>query len=461
MPKPRTLLALAWLAASPAASAASDPLTLDEALALAARANLDLRLAENDRSGAQVDAYGSYAGVLPRLDLQAQFGNQYSSYGQELTIVPVQLSPLSYQKLVVPTPAADFETYTFGLQLNLPLFDGFTSWARISQSEALSRAAARQYDEAALATAASVIARFYEVVRAERSLGVLEGAARRSEDLVRRTDELYQAGRASRADTYAARVTLGNDRIAAEQQSARVVAARVDLSQSLGREADPELRVVAPRTLEAPAFLDPPPLRELLDLARSRRPVLAADDERVRAAGEDVRAAQGGYWPAVSAQASYLRQSSWLYGTYGAYGDPTQQYVATVGVTVNWNLFEGRATSAAVQRANVGLARARLAAEQALLDLTGEVARARSSYVTLVRSSAIAEENLRSAGESLRLARVRFEAGAAPQLEIADALLKLTQAELALLGTRVDALVAGANLNRAVGGALWAKGTPP
>jgi len=452
MPSSRILLALAALAAGPAAAAA--PITLDEALALAARSNLDLRLAGNDRSGAEVDAYGSYAGVLPRLDLQAQFGNQYSAYGQQITIAPVQINPVAYEKLIVPTPAVDFESYLFGLQLSLPLFDGFTSWARIAQSEALSRAAARQYDEAALATAANVIALFYEVVRAEKSRAVLDEAARRSGELVRRTDALYQAGRAARADTYAARVTLGNDRIAVEQQSARLAEARVALSLGLGREADPDLRVVAPEALEAPVFLDPPPLAELLELAKARRPVVAAGQERLRAAAEDVRAAQGGYWPAVSAQASYVRQSPWLYGTFGAYGDPTQQYVATVGVNVNWNLFEGRATSAAVQRARVGRERAELAAQQAVQQLTSEVARARSSYVTLVRSSAIAEENLRAAQENLRLAKVRFEAGAATQLEITDALLKLTQAELALLGARVDAIVARADLNRAVGGAL-------
>ena len=50
-----------------------------------------------------------------------------------------------------------------------------------------------------------------------RGLQVLEEAARRSEELVRRSDALYEAGRAPRGDTYAARVTLGNDRIAAEQ----------------------------------------------------------------------------------------------------------------------------------------------------------------------------------------------------------------------------------------------------
>jgi len=447
------LLALASLAAAAPARAAA-PITLDDALASAARANVDLKLAGTDRAGADVEEYASFAGVLPRLDLQAQFGNNYNSSGQQLTITPVSLQPVSYQKLVVPIPSADFENYLLGLTLNLPLFDGFTSWARISQTQALARAASKQYDEAALSTAATVTARFYEVVRAEKSLQVLEEAARRSEELVRRTDALYEAGRAQRADTYSARVTLGTDRIALEQQRSRLSDARVALSYAIGRDADPDIRVVAPPALEETAAPEPPPQGELVELAKKKRPLLAADRERVEAARQEIRSAQGGYWPAISAQVSYIRQSPWLTGTYGVYGDFSQQYAVSAGVTVNWNLFQGRATSAAVQRANVSEERARLQAEQALQQVTGDIARARSSYVTLARSASLAAESLRAAEENLRLAKTRFEAGAATQLEITDALVKLTQSQLALLQARVDTIIARADLNRAVGGAL-------
>jgi outer membrane protein TolC len=74
--------------------------------------------------------------------------------------------------------------------------------------------------------------------------------------------------------------------------------------------------------------------------------------------------------------------------------------------------------------------------------------------VTLSSSASLAEENLKSARESLLLAERRFDAGAATQVEIRDALLNLTRAELSLLQARIDAVIARADLNRAVGGAL-------
>jgi outer membrane protein TolC len=436
------------------------PLTLDDALSAAARANVELKIAGTDRSLAGVDEYASYAGVLPRLDLSASFGGIYTAPSTQNISVPyIVTNPdgsqgIAYRLSLEEVPANYVENYTLGLALKVPLFDGMRNWATISRYRSLLRAADKTYDEASLSISFDVTRRFYEVVRAERSLKVLQEAVKRSEELVRRTDALYEAGRAPRSDTYAARVTLGNDRISAEQQLSRVSDARVALSIALGRGADPELEVVPPSVLERTTFQEPPDQAALVDLARRKRPLLSADAQRVEAALQEVRVAQAGYWPAVSAQASYNRQGPYLAGTQGVYGDPTGQYVANFGIVVNWNLFEGRATSAAVQRANLLEERMRLQSDQNLLNVTSEIARSRTGYKVLSTSATLAEENLKSARESLLLAERRFDAGAATQVEIRDALLNLTRAELSLLTARIDAIIARADLNRAVGGAL-------
>ena len=128
--------------------------------------------------------------------------------------------------------------------------------------------------------------------------------------------------------------------------------------------------------------------------------------------------------------------------------------MATFGIAVNWNLFEGRTTSANVQRANLNEERTRLVSEQNFLTVTSEIARSRVGYQTLSASAALAEENFKSARESLLLAERRYDAGAGTQVEVRDALLNLTRAQLTLLQARIDAIIARADLNRAVGGAL-------
>jgi outer membrane protein len=441
----------------PLALAAADaaPITLDESLAAAGRSNVDLKLAGTDRSLVGVEEYASWAGVLPRLDLAASFGNVYTAPSvQNIPVISLSNQTINYEYSLQSVPANDVEAYSLGLILKVPIFDGMRNWATIARAKALLRAADQTYDEASLNVAFDVTKRFYEVVRAERSLKVLQDAVQRSEIVGRRPDAVSAAGRAPRSETWAARVTLGNDRISAEQQLARVSDARVALSIALGRGADPELRVVPPVNLDRVAFQEPPAQAALVDLARRKRPLLNADEQKVQAAAQEIRSAQAGYYPNVSAQASYNRQGPYIAGTQGVYGDPTGQYVANFAVVLNWNLFEGRVTSANVQRANLNEERARLVSEQNLLNVSGEIARSSMGYRTLSASTLLAEDNYKSARENLQLAERRYDAGAGTQVEVRDALLNFTRAELTLLTTRIDAIIARADLNRAVGGAL-------
>ena len=438
------------------AAGGDPPITLDEALAAAASSNVELRIATTDRALVGVEETASWAGVLPRLDLAATFGNNYTAPSTQNIAIPYldANQQFAFMYSLQSIPANDVESYTLGLTLKVPIFDGMRNWATIARAKALLRAADKTWDEASFNVAHDVTKRFAEVVRAERTLKVLQAAVVRSETLVKRSDDLYEAGRAPRSETWAARVTLGNDRISAEQQIARVSDARVALSIALGRGADPELEVIAPRWSEVGQYQEPPSLASLVDLAKRKRPLLGASEQKVQAAVEEVRSSAAGYYPAVSAQASYNRQGPYIAGLQGVYGDPTGQYVANFAVVVNWNLYEGGVTRSNVQRANLNEDKAKLVAEQNLLQVTGEVARARVGYQTLSAAAVLAEDNLRSARENLLLAERRYDAGAGTQVEVRDALLNLTRAELSLLTTRIDAVIARADLNRAVGGAL-------
>lgn len=452
------LLSLA-LAAGQATS--GPPLTLDEALAEAARANADVKLARASTELSGVDVYGSFAGVLPRLDLSAAFGRDFVGARSVVTAFPVSIDPSTqqpiFQQRQVSIPASDNPDYSLALTLQLPLFDGARSWRTIERARVTARASDRSLDEATLVVAFEVTRRFFEVLKAQESLAVLEVTVARSEEVARRAEALFQAARAGRLDVLTARGNLGSDRIAVEQARARLVQAAADLAAILGRDAGEPLAVAAPAELARPGLPsaeEPPSQATLLGQARRSRPLLASQAENVRAAEIGESIARGAWFPVVSAQASYTRQGPNLAGSDGVYGDPSRQYVANAQLVVQWNLFNGRQTLADVQRAAISTRRARTQAEQAEQQVSVEIARARSSLVSLQRAAALASENLAAAEQGVELARSRLEAGVASQLEVRDALLKLTQAKLTLVSARVDHVVARADLNRAVGGTL-------
>lgn len=444
------IVAIALAAALAAPAGAETPITLDDALARAARANPDLAVAREDAATAGADVTASRAGVLPRLDLTSSFGHTFSGRAADPRLIP---DPITGELRELGA-ASDAEAYSLGLQLSQPLLD-WEAFKDVTRARSQARAADRQLDETRLAVAFDVIRRFYDLLRAERTLAVLEKSATRSEELVARADALYAAGRAARSEIFTARVNLGNDRINVEAQRAQVDVARTALAQVLGERAPLDLTAVpTPAVSGPPATAQPPPLAAVLEAARARRPSLAAQRALVEAADAAVQGARGGYFPTVRAQASYARQGQELAGSGGVYSDPTEEYQASAQVVLAWNLFEGRRTAATVARAESSARRARANQDRAAVAVEKEIADARSTAAARARQVALSAENLGTAEQGLALARERLDAGLASQLEVRDASLKLTQAELSLVEARIDHAVALADLARAAGGPL-------
>ncbi|ABC83917.1 TolC family protein [Anaeromyxobacter dehalogenans] len=444
-------LAAALLLALASATRAQAPITLDDALAQAARANADLSMARADRGIAAADRGQARAAVLPRLDLDAGFGHSFIG---RATGAGALIDPITGQVTVVGA-ASDSEAYSASLSLSQPLFD----WARFKDLDRArwgARATDRGYDETALSVSFEVTRRFYDLVKQERSLEVLQKTVTRSQELVDRAEALFTAGRAPKSDTYSARVNLQNDRIAVEGQRMRVAQARTALAQVLGRIDAEAISVVAPAAIDAPGVpgAEPPAADALVARARERRPAVLAQAASVHAARAAVGGAQAGYLPTVSAVGSYARQGTVLGGQGGVYGDPGRDYSASAQVVLSWNLFEGFGTSARVQRASASLDRARADEDRTLQAVAKEIGDARAAAVTLAQQVALATDTLAIAQQSLALATERLEAGLANQLELRDANLKLTQAELSLLESRIDHAVAIADLARAAGGTL-------
>jgi outer membrane protein TolC len=440
-----------------AVALAAGPITLDDALAEAARASSDLALARNDLLTAREQVGSARAGVLPRLDLTTSAGRRFVGAGTRVTTIPTGAAggEVAGVEREVTTPARSFGDYALSLTLRQPIFDAFASWRRIDAARAGARAAERQVDEAGLAVAFDVTRRFYEVVRAVESLRVLEETVRRSEEVLARAEALFIAGRAPKSEAIQARVNLENDRIRVEQQRAALGAAQADLASALGR-TEPDIAVVPPETVTGAAMPDaePPPGDVLRARALTRRPLLAAQRARIAQASATAAAARGAYWPVLDARLGYTRAGTDAFGTDAVFGDPTRQYTATAQLVLAWNLYAGGETRAAARTAELGADRARIELARAEADVGAEIARARAASVAQASAARIAQAALAAAEEGASAARQRFEAGAATQLEVRDAELNLTRTRLALLEARIDHVVARADLARATGGAL-------
>src|SRR5512141_341408 len=117
------------------ATALAGPLTLDDALALAAKHNADLEVARADQEAAVVEARASYQGVLPRLDLGGTFGRQFQGAQDQVNVIRNPTPPPDFVRVPVTIPANDFGVYQLGITLNWTLFDGQASWNLVAASK--------------------------------------------------------------------------------------------------------------------------------------------------------------------------------------------------------------------------------------------------------------------------------------------------------------------------------------
>lgn len=249
---------------------------------------------------------------------------------------------------------------------------------------------------------------------------------------------MYEAGSKARIDVATAEADLAQARLQEVQAQTQVQVDWVALNVAMGLARESPYRLV----LE-PSWDTVPELSadRLVETAMARRPELRTLEARLRGQVSSLEAIGAERLPTVSANASL-----------GGSGTPTPlDGTWTVGVSLNWSLFDGF-----LDRYRAGEARATARSlaeqlEQQRITVYQEVA----SRIVQVRQAAAqieaAEAALASARESYRLAAARYRVGVGNSLELADAELALAQAQTDLASAANGLRTSRAELARAVG----------
>ena len=435
------LLIAVLLAAAPQAMT---PVTLEEARR-EGRKNTQALLALLDAERAEQDIRLARSPLLPRVDLSVSAGGAYSGL-QRSTITLCDPTGANCEQVTRDVAGGSRGTYDLSLTLSHLIYDR-ARWKQLAQSGALAEASRGQAVEQADAAEVEAVNRFFNLYRSQATIQVLEATVRRSEEQLERARALFQAGRVGRADELSALVNLGNDRINLVQRRAQLVQDQGQLAIWLARPGATALVARDPGTLTA----DPAPapaLEAALTEARQRRPLIRALQQQVRAAQLGRDAASSGYFPRLLAQGSYSRQGP---NAGPVFTEPRLQNTVNGAVVLQWDLFNGFSTQAEVSRAAASIRTAELNLEQAGRELDATVRTSLEALQTRIDAARLAAENREAALQSLALAEERFKAGAGSTLEVRDAQLKLTQAELALLENRVNVETARFALMRAMG----------
>lgn len=327
------------------------------------------------------------------------------------------------------------------LAIDYLLFDFGGRDATLEQARAALEAARWNHDATLQAVMLDAISAHIQVAAALEA----QQSARTAEQSSARSLEAAQAraraGTATRADVLQAQTAHSQDRLTRTQAEGDVAAARGVFASTLGLPVDLSLEVVTFREAGPDALVERS-VPALLELARRKRPELAAAQAQVRAARQNLRIQESADRPTVS-----------LSGSLGATqrvpgADPR---TAAVGIALNVPLYTGGRTAYQKLLAEQQV-EAQLATQQRLeQDVALEVWRAFQDLGTQRQAVASAEDLVASAQESYNVTLGRYRAGVGAVTDLLNAQAALAKADLQRVQARYRWNLAKATLARALG----------
>lgn len=379
--------------------------TLEEALALFARNNVDLHVARAD--AAEAAALARQAAAYPNPELAA-------------THEPLSGDGRNYS-----------ESY---LNVSQRLQWPGTRRARQSAADRIAAAATARLAADSARLVFEVKEAWIGAALAERSAALLarvtavfREAERRAEERLREGDiSAYDRRRIAverlRYENYLADATLG------------AASARRTLALLVLPESD-ELEVGPADTLG----VVPPPIDrdQLIADAMARRSEVAAAAAELEAAQAAGRGARSGRIPDLTATGGWKRQSDGLSGAF-------------LGFSIPLPLWDRRAGDVEAADARVAAAAARLA--QAERQVRNDVARALLAHEAAVARIAMLGDPQAQAADLLSIAQIAYEAGEMDLVQLLDAADALREAQTLEARLRAELWTSYFDLERAVGG---------
>ncbi len=417
-----------------AAQAETPPIpdnTLDSMLSYAMEHNFDIQQAQEqikEQNGLIVEITAS---ALPTVGLNAS----YSLDDENLVVGGVR-----------PGTGSD-KFWTAKIQVNQLLYAGGQVKATLKAQKYAEEAIQYAMKSVVEQVAYLVSYRFYDALLAREQIEVERQNVQYLQKQLETAQDRFEAKTVSKFDVLRAEVELANAQPALISAKNNYRIAVDELYSAIGHQNSEPLpydgtEIAGELTFER----FPYELSQAIADAIEYRPEILQLDTVVKAREVGIDIAKAGYLPTVSVYGNYGYEKN---PNYGDFSDSLKGW--SVGLQSSWSLFDGRATKGKLIQARSQLRQAQLDCSKLQLSIEVEVRRAVSALQEADELAAAANKVVEQAEEALRLAEVRYEAGAATQLELLQTRVSLTQAKTNLLSANYRYLLAAAQYRRATG----------
>jgi outer membrane protein TolC len=434
------LLSVLFLALILSVFAQTQPqtLTLEQCLAIALRQNPDVLKARQEISRTQGVIVEARAPALPQLTASGQY--------QRIDRNFVDVFPFAGTN-VTTTFKNQYQPWAAQVEATQLLYAGGRVSATMHVAKLREQIALLSFQRTVADTILAVRRAFYSVLLNESIVEVREKSLRLLEQQLTDAQHSFDAGAVPRFNVLRAEVELANSKPPLIRAQNNVRLAREALVKLLAIDSPPEqeftgISFVGDLAYESRTWTLPDTLRAALHA----RAELQAAERQVHAAKENVKVAQAGYKPEVSAFADYGVRNT-------IFSDDIDQTIHgwVVGAKASWPLFDGMLTRGRVQQARAQQEQAGLDHADTRRSIEFEVRQAYSDFLQAVELLEAQKKTVEQAEESVRLAEARFRAGTGTQLDVLSAQTALTEARSNEIQALYDYNLANATLERVTG----------
>jgi HAE1 family hydrophobic/amphiphilic exporter-1 len=287
---------------------------------------------------------------------------------------------------------------------------------------------------------------FYRVVLAEMALDIAKRSQARKSELYNYLDRNFRLGSGSKAQILAAKAELQGQVPAIIKAHEDLLGAAMSLTMLMGRPLSDSIELDTASGVRELLTISIPPRQEAVRKAHEQREDLRTMDFLAAASEGGAKIYRAMYSPSIVATGS-LGTAGTEPGDLGDWKNRN----ATIGVGMQWNLFDGFANTSLASQYRSDARKLKLAREAVAKAIAIEVAAAHSECTAADSNLAATVEMLAAAQESYNLTSDNFQQGSGQFADLQLAEERLRQAEMGITVARFRQVRSRASLLVAMG----------
>ncbi|GLU42677.1 TolC family protein [Allomuricauda sp. NBRC 101325] len=406
--------------------------TLEECVMYAVENNLTVQQFELDLENAQIDRSDALGDFLPSLN-----GNSTASSNTGFSINP---------STNLPTNSTQFNV-SMNVSSNITLFDGLRNINRYNRAKMSAIANQYRLDNLKDDIRLNVANAYLQVLSNKEQLKTFKAQYAVTEQDLKRTKELVEAGSLPRGDLLEIEATAANQEQQVINGESLVLIARVNLAQLLQITDYQNFDIAEEEFAIPPSDILDNSAKVIFDKALTFRNDIKFSEYNVELAKQDLKIAKGTYYPTLTGFFQYGTRYSDITlipdGNGGLYTPNfTDQLWILDGISYGAQLsvpiFNGWSARNGVKRSKISLAQAELQLDQDKLDLENTIQQAYVDVGTFEKAYEAAQKTLDARQLAYDYAKERYNVGLMNAFDFSQAQSRVDNARADVIRTKYD-----------------------